>query len=102
MPQPLPTRHTPWEHSAQAKLIEMLPPDCAWLASHIRRRSEVGLETYNSYLGVGNPGRDGDQDLRDELLDGAVYAHERWLATGRHRYAQIRDLCLRGLVMLGE
>jgi hypothetical protein len=102
MPQPLPTRHTPWEHSAQAKLIASLPPECEWMAARIRERAEVGAETYGTYLGVGNPGRDANRDLQEELLDAMVYATERYLATGKPRYLEMRSLAMQALMLLGE
>lgn len=88
--QPMPTEHTAWEDSVQCKLIQALTDHeastAAALAPDIKARARLGWETYGTYLGVGNPGRDAERDLRDELLDAMVYSHERYLATGKPRY----------------
>ena len=97
MAQSLPTRHTEWPDSVQAKTIEILPPNTEWIAQLIKRRAEVGYETYGTYLGVGNPGRDGDIDLVEELADALVYAQERYLATHRKRYSRAWELVLAAL-----
>lgn len=87
--QPLPTEQTAWEDSVQCKLIQALTEheaQYAALATDIKTRAQLGWEAYGTYLGVGNPGRDAERDLRDELLDGMVYSYERYLATGKPRY----------------
>jgi hypothetical protein len=101
--QPLPTQTTPWEESAQCQLIGVLAIQGGYahrIGKEILARAKVGHQTYGTYLGVGNPGRDGDRDLLEELLDGMVYAYERYLATAEPRYwrtvlrliSAIRDL----------
>jgi hypothetical protein len=87
-PQPMPTRVTPWAESVQCELMAVLSAKgCSpWIPPKIKSRADMGHRTYGTYLGVGNPGRDGDQDLQDELLDAVVYAYERYLASGRYRY----------------
>lgn len=87
--QPMPTEYTAWEDSVQCKLIQALTEHeahYAALAPDIKARARLGWETYGTYLGVGNPGRDAERDLRDELLDAMVYSYERHLATGKPRY----------------
>lgn len=85
--QPMPTKTTPWESSVQALLILAVAKDGReWIGDHIKARADVGHATYGTYLGVGNPGRDGDRDLQEELVDGMVYAFERYMATQDSRY----------------
>jgi hypothetical protein len=79
----------PWVESVQVRLLGALPkvwPGLSGWAVEFMDRAEAGRKTYGSYLGVGNPGRDADQDLQEELLDAMVYAYERHLATNDSRY----------------
>ena len=88
--QPMPTQSTPWESSVQALLILAIAKDGReWIGQHIKARADIGHATYRTYLGVGSPGRDGDRDLQDELIDGMVYAFERYLATNEPRYWRV-------------
>ena len=87
MLQPLPTQATPWESSVQYLLIMTVATgQRAWFAEHIKARADACHATYGTYLGVGNPGRDGDRDLQEELFDAMVYAFERYMATNEQRY----------------
>ena len=64
MTQPLPTQATPWQSSVQHLLIMAVATENrAWFADRIKARADAGHATYGTYLGVGNPGRDGDKDL---------------------------------------
>ena len=86
----MPIQVTPWDQSVQSQLIQALDLKGGChskrIPAQIQARADVGYQTYGTYLGVGNPGRDGDRDLQDELLDGMVYAYERYLATHNARY----------------
>jgi hypothetical protein len=87
MQQPLPTIETPWEESVQYLLcMTVATGRRAWFAQHIKVRADEGYDTYGTYLGVGNPGRDGDRDLKDELFDAMVYAFELYLSTKEQRF----------------
>jgi hypothetical protein len=87
MQQPLPTIATPWEESVQYLLcMTVATGRRAWMAQHIKARADEGHATYGTYLGVGNPGRDGDRDLQEELFDSMVYAFERYMDTQDSRY----------------
>lgn len=102
IPQPLPTQYTPWPACAHCKAVSGLNLP-RWIAKRMRDRAEVGHAIYGTYLGVGNPGRNAERDLEEELLDALGYAWERWLATGESRYRAIALLQVRALgLMDGE
>ena len=78
MAQPNPTVITPWKFSVQKEVIEWMPKRFSSVATELEHRANQGRISYGTYLGKGNPGRDGAQDLREELLDAIVYAWDCW------------------------
>lgn len=101
MTQHMPTSVTTWEDSVHARLIDdlKLPSE---ITDEILGRALIGHKTYGTYLGVGNPGRDPVQDLRDQLLDSLIYAWERLLATEDNTYRAIAGHLLMALELMDQ